>query len=106
MRTLSFPSLLAASLLVTLACKSDQKPDQKPTDSTKTGDQGGQAAAKPTAAEAKAFVDGVDARLRELWTAESKAAWTHATDITDEHAAAVAAASEQSMAYIGQAIKE
>jgi peptidyl-dipeptidase A len=60
----------------------------------------------PTAAEAKAFVTEVDAKLRELWVAEAEASWANATDITDEHTAAVAAASEKSMAYIGTAIKD
>lgn len=110
MRTLLFPSLVAASLLLTPGCKSDRKSAKgKSQAGAEAGDASkpaGDDAAKPSAAEAKAFVQGVDAKLRELWTAESKAAWTHATDITDEHAKAVAAASERSMAYIGQAIKD
>lgn len=69
-----------------------------------SGDRDG-AKAKPDPAEAKAYVEGVDAKLRELWTAEAMAAWTHATDITDEHEAAVAKASEASMAYLNEAIK-
>ncbi|HVI01435.1 MAG TPA: M2 family metallopeptidase [Enhygromyxa sp.] len=117
MRTFVVPSLFAASLLLTSGCQSgDQKPPDdkkgatakksgaadKPT--TKAGDAGD--VKKPSAEEAVAFVKGVDAKLRELWTAESKAAWTQATDVTDEHAAAVAAASEQTMAYVNQTIKD
>ncbi|MFO7567275.1 MAG: M2 family metallopeptidase [Enhygromyxa sp.] len=109
MRTLVVPWLLTGSLLLASGCKSGDKAADKQAD--KQGDAGktdaGKTdAAKPSAEQAQAFVKGVDAKLRELWTAESKAAWTHATDITDEHAAAVAAASEQSMAYINQAIKD
>ncbi|HLT35120.1 MAG TPA: M2 family metallopeptidase [Enhygromyxa sp.] len=112
MRTLVVPCLLAASLLLAPGCQSgQQKPADKQADGKggkpdKTDKPGGSEVAKPSADQAKAFVAGVDGKLRELWTAESKAAWTHATDITDEHAAAVAAASEQSMAYINQAIKD
>ncbi|KIG17838.1 Peptidyl-dipeptidase A precursor [Enhygromyxa salina] len=118
MRKPSSPPLVLAALassLVLLGCS--QKPagakaDGKADPQAKTDAKSGETAAvdagadKPTPEQAKAFVTEVDAKLRELWTAESKAAWTNATDITDEHAAAVAAASEQSMAYIGQAIKD
>ncbi|EDM75795.1 peptidyl-dipeptidase A [Plesiocystis pacifica SIR-1] len=62
------------------------------------------AEAKPSAEEAKAYVAEVDAKLREVWTAESKAQWAHATDITDEHEKAVAEASVASMTYLNGAI--
>ena len=58
----------------------------------------------PTAEDAKAFVDEVDAKLRVLWTASESAHWTHATDITDAHEAAAAAAEEANMAYMSQII--
>jgi peptidyl-dipeptidase A len=113
MRTFVVPSLFAASLLLTPGCQSgEQKPDTKQQDAGKKGGDkpkpaGGAAEVdKPSTEQAQAFVEQTDAKLRELWTAESKAAWTHATDITDEHAKAVAAASEQSMAFINQAIKD
>jgi peptidyl-dipeptidase A len=64
------------------------------------------APAGPTAAEAKVFIDGVDARLRELWVASAKAQWAYATDITDEHAAAVEAVETENMAYMSKSIKE
>jgi peptidyl-dipeptidase A len=108
MRTLVVPSL-AASLLLVLACQpGEQKPAEKGAGGSKSETKQLEKpdAAKPSADEAKAFITQVDAKLRELWTAESRAAWTHATDITDEHAKAVAAASEQSMAYINQTIKD
>lgn len=104
-------SLLLASSLLLLApaCNKPAGEDGKAkADAAKPAEQTQADAqpAKPTPEEAKAFIAGVDAKLRELWTAEAEAAWTNATDLTDEHAAAVAAASEQSMAYIGQAIKD
>jgi peptidyl-dipeptidase A len=114
----SSPLLLAglASSLLALGCS-------KPDDPTKAGqaekiaepgkleaDKGGEPKPAevqgPSAEEAKAFVTEVDAKLRELWTAEAQASWTNATDITDEHTAAVAAASEKVMAYIGTVIKD
>ena len=62
--------------------------------------------AKPTAADAKAFVDGVDKELRKLWIEAGRAEWANATDITDEHEAAAAAANEKVLAYTAQAIKD
>ena len=111
MRTRVVSSLLSGSLLVTLGASAGCKPAE-PTPEAGKAEAGGAAtsagggAPQPSPGEAEEFVDAVDTQLRALWTAESKAAWTHATDITDEHAAAVAAASEQTMAYIGQAIKD
>lgn len=111
MRTLVVP--LAASLFLALGCQSTDKPadgnkqganDKSKVEQAESG--AGDQADKPSAEQAQAFVKEVDGKLRELWTAESKAAWAHATDITDEHAAAVAAASEQSMAFINQAIED
>jgi peptidyl-dipeptidase A len=100
-------SSLVAPLLVSLAAATACKPAaDAPADANAEAAKPGEPKPKPTPAEAKAFVEGVDAELRALWTAESKAAWTHATDITDAHAAAVAAASEQTMAYLGKAIKD
>lgn len=60
--------------------------------------------AGPTAADAEAFAVEADAKLRELWVASAQAAWTYATDITDEHAAASAAAEERSMEWMGEAV--
>jgi peptidyl-dipeptidase A len=112
-------SLLLAGLASSLLALGCSKPDDqtKAAPAQKNAEPGKVDASKdaepkppevqgPTAAEAKAFVAEVDAKLRELWTAEAQASWTNATDITDEHTAAVAAASEKSMAYIGTAIKD
>jgi peptidyl-dipeptidase A len=104
---------LASSLLV-LGCSTPEDPSK----AGKAGQADGKASkvdaakqadpkpAGPTAEEAKAFVTEVDAKLRTLWVAEAEASWANATDLTDEHAAAVATASEQTMAYIGQTIKD
>jgi peptidyl-dipeptidase A len=82
------------------------EPKAGTVDAGKSGEPTPPKADAPTAAEATAFVTEVDAKLRELWVAEAEASWTNATDITPEHTAAVAAASEKSMAYIGTAIKD
>jgi len=58
----------------------------------------------PTADEAKAFADGAEARLLELWKGSEGAHWTLATDITDEHAAAAAKADEAVMAAMSEII--
>jgi peptidyl-dipeptidase A len=110
MRTFVVPSSLAVSLLLCLACQpTEQKPAEKGAgggskSETKTLEK--PKTEKPSPEDAQAFTKQVDSNLRELWTAESRAAWTHATDITDEHAKAVAAASEQTMAYVNQTIKD
>ena len=69
------------------------------------GEVAPKAPAGPSAAEAKAFLEEVDAKLRELWVASARAQWAYATDITDAHAAAVEAEETRSMAYLSGAIK-
>ena len=64
-----------------------------------------EAAAALTAEDATAFVQKTDAGLREVWVAESEAAWANATDITDAHQKAVAEKGEASMAFVSQAVK-
>jgi peptidyl-dipeptidase A len=59
---------------------------------------------KPTPEEAKAFITEVDAKLREVRIKAAEAEWAKATDITDEHTAAAAAASADVMAYETKAI--
>jgi peptidyl-dipeptidase A len=63
-------------------------------------------AKKPTPEEAKAFITGVDAKLRELYVKSGKAEWAKQTDITDEHEAAAATVQAEVMAYETQAIGE
>ena len=60
----------------------------------------------PTAVEAKAWIDGVDAKLKQISVEESRAAWAYQTDITDEHSAAMEKASAATMAYTTSVIKE
>jgi len=60
--------------------------------------------AGPSAEEAARFTKEADARLLELSKVATIAAWTHQTDITDEHEAAAAKADEALMAYMSEAI--
>jgi peptidyl-dipeptidase A len=59
----------------------------------------------PTAAEAKQFIDEVDAELRKLWVAQAVADWERSINITDETEATAAKAGAASMAYLGKAIR-
>ena len=112
--TLALAGLATCS---TLACTPQQPkpeagktaeagPAKTPDEVEPNADAGEDTAPKKTPEEAAAFIEEVDAKLRERWTEESKAAWTHATDITDEHAAAASAASEKTMAYVSSAIED
>ncbi|HMV69604.1 MAG TPA: M2 family metallopeptidase [Myxococcota bacterium] len=86
------------ALLTLLACSTPQdKPPAPPAPPTPAG---------PTAADAKAWMEGVEGRLRELWVADSRAQWAYATDITDEHEKAVEAATAATMEYTTRTIKE
>lgn len=60
---------------------------------------------QPTAEQAKAFIEGVDTNLKQVWTTSAQAAWAYQTDINDEHAASLATAEEASMKYMGEVIK-
>ncbi|HRI07369.1 MAG TPA: M2 family metallopeptidase [Nannocystaceae bacterium] len=59
-----------------------------------------------SAPDARAFVDRVDADLRELLVAASAAEWEKNTNITDATEAAAAKANEKVMEYLGRAIRE
>ena len=63
------------------------------------------APAAPTEEEARAFLTSVDADLRRLWTASSRAAWVAQNFITDDTEALSAAAEEQSMEFLSRTIK-
>ena len=63
-------------------------------------------ARKPTAAEAKAFVERLDRELRELWIRASTAEWIKATHITDDTERNAAYANEDLMAYLSRALLE
>jgi peptidyl-dipeptidase A len=62
--------------------------------------------APPTADEATAFVARVDADLKKLWTASSRASWVNQTYITDDTSALSASAEEANMEYLSRTIKE
>lgn len=65
----------------------------------------GKVAAKPTSAEAQAFVAENEQELKALWIEAETKAWEQQTNITPETEKAAAQAHEKVMAYIGQAIK-
>jgi len=60
----------------------------------------------PTAEEARAFAQKVDAELRELWTRSATAEWIKATHITGDTERNAAIANEAVMAYLSTAIPE
>ncbi|HYG66307.1 MAG TPA: M2 family metallopeptidase [Anaeromyxobacteraceae bacterium] len=62
--------------------------------------------AKPTAAEAKAFVSRVNADLKRLWIRSSTAEWIKSTHITDDTERNAAALNEDVMAYLSSAIQD
>jgi peptidyl-dipeptidase A len=65
-----------------------------------------QEGAAPTAGEAKAFIDGVNAELKRLTVRASTADWIRNTDITDDTERNAAAMAEDVMAYLSKAIPE
>ena len=99
---------LTAAFMLTTACAKKDAADEK-SEPAKSGAAAGAEAGTaegPSAADAKAFIDGVDAKLRELYVLTGRAEWANATDITDEHEKAESEAKEKLLAYTAQAIKE
>ncbi len=62
--------------------------------------------AAPTAADAKAFIDAVDAELKRLVVRVSTAEWIRNTHITEDTERNAAAMSEDLMAYLSKVIPE
>jgi len=62
--------------------------------------------AKPTAAEARAFVQQVDQELRRLGTKAATAEWVKSTYITDDTERLAAWANEDVMAFMSRAVAE
>lgn len=62
--------------------------------------------AAPTPADAKAFVDGVNAELKRLGVRVSTAEWIRNTNVTDDTERNAAAMSEDLMAYLSRVIPE
>jgi peptidyl-dipeptidase A len=58
----------------------------------------------PTADEARAFVDEIEANLRRLWVMRDRASWVNENFITDDTEAMAAAGEEATAGYIGEAI--
>ena len=63
-------------------------------------------AARPTPAQAKAFVARVNADLKRLYARQQTAEWIKATYITDDTEQAAAWANEELLAYLSRAVKE
>ena len=56
-----------------------------------------------TAAEAAAWLTEVNAKLKALWVAQTKAEWTQVTDITPAHDEAAGRARAKTMAFLAEA---
>jgi peptidyl-dipeptidase A len=61
--------------------------------------------AAPTVDEVRAFLSGVDADLRRLWVAASRASWVSQNFITEDTEALSATAEEANMEYLSRTIK-
>jgi peptidyl-dipeptidase A len=61
--------------------------------------------ARPTVAEARAFVDDVEDNLRRLWVARDREGWINQNFINDDTQALAATGEEATAAYVGDAIK-
>ncbi len=75
-----------------------------PPKAGETGKGGAPAPAKPTAADAKAFVDQADKDLRRLWVAASRTDWIKNTYITEDTEIVAAEANDAVLAYTSEAI--
>jgi peptidyl-dipeptidase A len=67
---------------------------------------GAQAPAKPTAADAKAFVEAAEARLLALWVDRDRAQWVQSTFITEDTETLAAQANERAIAATVELAKE
>ncbi len=107
-RKLARPLPLALAALATLAAPAcDKKKDAGAAAAKADAKAEGKTdAARVTPQQAEAFVQEVDAKLRELWTASSKAEWAKSTNITDENEAKAAQANAAVMAYETEAIQK
>lgn len=99
------PFVFAA--LAGIAC--ENAPQNPPAPATTNAPASSAAAApsqKPTADEARGFVERVDGDLKKLWTTSSRASWVNQTFITDDTTALSAATEEANMEYLGRAIAD
>ena len=90
-------SLALVALAVT-ACKKSDEPPPPPSPGLKANDD-------KLVAEAKQFVKDADPKLRKLIVDQSLAEWSNETDITKEHEAAAAKASEIESVEITNMVK-
>lgn len=95
---------IASSLLVSGCDKGGEGGDT--TAPPKTEPSAEDAASAEATEKAKAFVTRVDAELRAVWVESSEKAWQNATDITPEHEAAAAKASEAVLTKLTELIAE
>ncbi|MFV8752187.1 M2 family metallopeptidase [Nannocystaceae bacterium ST9] len=117
MRSVGLPlSLLSLVLLASSACSGGDPAKDGKKAADKAGKDAGKAAEKPAepaadkpvvdrSAEAAAFVVENDKKLRELWSKSGLIEWDLATNVTPENEQRAAAAKEEVMAYVGEAIK-
>jgi peptidyl-dipeptidase A len=106
---------LASPLLLLSAagCGGAQSPASTPSSgasrspgSSPTAPAASSPTSPPTADEARAFVDQVEARLRELWTARDRAGWIATTYITDDTEALAAAGEQATAEYVTRKVHE
>jgi peptidyl-dipeptidase A len=103
----AIPFVLAA--LTATACEVLPPPEPPPAQVTPPAQASASPSAAPAAApteeEARAFLTNVDADLRRLWVASSRASWVAQNFITEDTEALSSAAEEASMEYMSRTIK-
>ena len=101
-------ALLAGACTTTTApCPPATTTAQAAASLTPTPTSGAAASDKPpTVEDARAFTLRLDAGLKKLWVASSRASWVNQTYITDDTTALSAAAEEANMEFTGRAIAE
>jgi peptidyl-dipeptidase A len=93
---------LALLFAPALACEDPPKP---PAPNPSGAPAASTAPAKPTADEAKVFLEQVDKDLRRLWVARDRAGWVNENFITDDTKALAAAGEEATAEYMTRTIK-
>ena len=96
---------LLASILALALSGCAKKPDTPPPAPPKAAPPPAEKAPpKPTAEEAKAYIDDVDATLKGLWGKWERAEWVKATHITHDTQILAATAHEEVLKYTSEAI--
>ncbi|BDG06887.1 M2 family metallopeptidase [Anaeromyxobacter oryzae] len=102
-------ALLPLAAASSLACAAAARPPPSPAAPPPAASPEASAApepVKPTTAEARTFVDRVNADLKRLWTRSSTADWIKSTYITEDTERNAAALNEDAMEYLARAIHE